>query len=133
MANTTKAPSGRPSRKRVTERNRLQIINKAPDKEYRLIDNEPARIYQFQQNGWEIVNIKDHLPGAERVDSALVQDNSIPVGGGKRQVLMAIDKDWYDEDQRSKLEEVHQREAALQPNTSDGFYGKVEIKSSTKF
>lgn len=133
MANTTKAPSGRPSRKRVTERNRLEIINKAPDKEYRLVDNEPARIYQFQQNGWEVVNIKDYLPGAERVDSALVQDNSIPVGGGKRQVLMAIDKDWYAEDQQEKSRKVRELENALQPTPSDGFYGKVDIKSSTKY
>jgi hypothetical protein len=124
---TSKAPSGRPQRKRVTSRNRLDIINKDPDKVYRLIDNDPARIYQFQQMGYEIQDVKQHLPGAERVDAALIADNSIPVGGGKRQVLVAINKDWYEEDQREKQKSVDESEAALKPKTSDGFYGDIKI------
>lgn len=122
-----KAPSGRPSRKRVTSRNRLEIINKDPNKVYRLIDNEPARIYQFQQMGYEIQDVKAHLPGSERVDAAMVADNSIPVGGGKRQVLVAIDKQWYDEDQREKMKTVDESEEALKSPSSDGFYGSIKI------
>lgn len=124
----SKAPSGRPARKRVNTRNRLEIINKDPNKVYRLIDNEPARIYQFQQMGYEIEDIKAHLPGSERVDAGMIADNSIPVGGGKRQVLVAINKDWYDEDQREKQKEVDKTEDALKSPTSDGFYGKVTIE-----
>lgn len=121
-----KAPSGRPRRTRIGSRNRLQIINKAPDKEYRLIDNEPSRIYQFQQAGWEVQSVKDHLPGAERVDTAFLADNAVPVGGGKQQVLVAINKDWYDEDQRDKVLEIKKTEEALKP-TSDGFYGEIKV------
>lgn len=125
-----KAPSGRPKRKSVGIRNRLEIINKDPDRVYRLIDADPARIYQFDQTGYRVETIKDHLPGAERIDSNLIMDNSIPVGGGKRQVLVSIDKDWYEEDQRAKMAAVDETEEAIKntPTTTEGFYGKVTIQ-----
>lgn len=126
---STKSRVARPKRKSVGVRDRLQIINKDPSKEYRLVNADPARIFELEQLGYEVVNIANHLPKGQRLDSTKQPDNSIPVGGGQTQILMAIDKDLYEEGQRDKEEQAAELEASLRPNLSDGQYGKISISS----
>lgn len=129
MKEQTKQPSGRPSRKPVGARNRLDIINKEAGREYRLIDSDPARVHQFTEAGYRIEQIKDFLPGAERLGQTSLVDNSVPVGGGSKQILVSIEREFYDQDQKEKAARVKATEDAIKPNTSDGFYGKVSIES----
>lgn len=125
----SKAPSGRPARKPVGARNKLEILNKDPHKAYRLIDSDPARIHQFLSAGYEIEDLKAHLPGSQlRVDSPGVVDNALAVGGGARHVLVSIDRELYDADQRAKQVYLDETEEAIsKPKTSDGQYGTVKI------
>lgn len=129
MKEQSKQPSGRPVRKPVGARNRLEIINKEPGREYRLIDSDPARVHQFTEAGYRVEQIKDFLPGANRLSQDSTLDNSIPVGGGSKQILVSIEREFYEQDQKAKEEHVKATEAGIKPNTSDGFYGKVSIES----
>ena len=122
----SKAPSGRPARIPVGIRNRLELINQDPNRVYRLISASPARIHQFVQAGWKVEKATDFVLGGHRLDVASSTDNSIPVGLGDRQVLVSIERELYDEDQKAKAAKVDATEAALK-RPSDGFYGKVEI------
>lgn len=129
MAETiNKAPRGRPTRQRVGVRNRLEIINKQPDREYRLIDSDPARVWQFEQAGWVVEDVAKHLPGAQRVDNTKPVDNSIPVGGGAKQILVSIEKEFAEEDRKVRQDEITRVEDSLKNKTSEGFYGKIDIQ-----
>jgi hypothetical protein len=130
MTEQNKKPSGRPVRKPVGARNRLEIINKEPGREYRLIDSDPARVNQFLQAGYRVEEVKNFLPGAERLGQGSLVDNALPVGGGSKQLLVSIEKEFYEQDQKEKIQRVKQTEEAIKPNTSDGFYGKVSIEHS---
>lgn len=124
-----KAPRGRPQRERIGTRNRLEIINKDPNKSYRLIDSDPARLWQFERAGWVVEDVSKHLPGSQRVDLTKPVDNSIPVGGGSKQILISIEKQFYDEDTKAKQDEITKQEEGLKNiTTTDGFYGKVNIQ-----
>jgi hypothetical protein len=127
-----KSRVARPTRKSVGARDRLQIINRDPNKEYRLVSTEDSRIYQMRGLGYEVVNIADHLPTGLRLDNSTATDNCIPVGGGQKQVLMAIDKDLYLEGIKEKEEENRKREAGLHPNLSDGQYGKITLSTKAE-
>lgn len=126
MAEINKAPSGRPKRARIGKRNRLEIVNKDPAREYRLIDSDPARLWQFDQAGWRVEDVAKHLPGTQRVDLSTPIDNAIPVGGGSKQVLVSIEKEYFEQDQKIKQDEINEMEKGLKP--SDGFYGKINIQ-----
>lgn len=127
MEKTTKKPSGRPVRKSVGARDRLAIINKDPSKVYRLVDTEPGRIQYFLDLGYEIQDVKNHIPNPLRLNVGSSNNNTIPVGGGKEQVLMAIDKELWEEIQDEKARIVDNTEAGLKPQNSDGFYGDIQI------
>lgn len=128
----SKAPRGRKTRKSVGVRDKLLIINKDPNKVYRLVNPDPARLYELQERGYEIEQMKDHVPAGLRTDSPLLTDNAIPVGGGQSHVLMSIDKEWYEEDQREKAAMADKLEEGLRPNTSDGQYGKLQLATTRK-
>jgi len=123
----TSKPSGRPKRKSVGARDRLLIINKDQDKEYRLVNATPDRVYQMEQLGYKVEKIANHLPPSLRADQTTPTDNAIPVGGGQNQVLMSLDKDWYKEAQQEKEDQIRAQEAAIKPKPSDGDYGKIDI------
>lgn len=130
MTEKTNKPSGRPVRRPVGARNRLEIINKEPGREYRLIDSDPARVHQFLEAGYRVEQVKDFLPGSERLGQGSIVDNALPVGGGSKQLLVSIEKEYFEQDQKEKMLRVKATEEAIKPNTSDGFYGKVSIEHS---
>lgn len=122
----SKKPSGRPKRIPVGTRNRLEIINKEPGREYHLIDATPGRIQQFLDGGYRVETLEKHLPGSQRVESGSTTDNVLHVGGGQKQILVSIEKEYYEEDQKAKQRKVDESEAGLK-NLSDGQYGKINI------
>lgn len=119
---------GSPARQRVGVKDRLLIINRDPSKEYRLVNSDPARIYQMQQLGYEIEPIADHIPQGLRAALPSTTDNALPVGGGQSQVLMSIPKEFYEEIQKEKAKEVNALEEGMKPNKSEGQYGSITIQ-----
>lgn len=117
------SPSGRPRRKPVNYRSGFTIENKDPAREYRLINAEPGRLMQFENNGWQREELSKHLPGYDRLQDAKLIDNQIHVGGGQKQVLVSIEKEYFVEDQENKQLEVDKREAATKPQNSGDYVG----------
>jgi hypothetical protein len=128
---STKAPV-RPKRKPVGTRQRLQFINTDPGRAYRIIDATPERIAMFEDAGYRIEKIKEHMLGGQRTDIPTPADNAISVGGGKKQILVSIEKDLYEEDQAANARAVDELEAGIKPQASEGQYGEVKLSSELR-
>lgn len=123
-----KAASARPKRRASGTRNRLEIINKDPNKEYRLVNADAHRVKSLEMDGYVVEKIDAHMHSlGSRVDQGQKVDNTLYVGTGHQQVLMSIDKDLYQEYQEDKAVHVDQIEASMKPKTADGQYGSLEI------
>ncbi len=120
-----KAPSGRVKRKPVGQRQRLEIINREPGRVYRLIDSDQYRVEMFKDAGYRVEDINNHVYRS-RLDQGGKSDNVLHVGGGKTQVLVSIEQEYYDEDQAAKQAQIDAAEAAIK-KPSEGQYGKVSI------
>lgn len=107
-------------------RGRLNVQGKDPAFEYRIVNDseEGQRVQQFLDAGWEIDTSKQIKIGENRVNKASAEGtpNQISVGGGLKAYLMRIPKEFYDEDQAIKLQEIDEFEKAIKP---DGTYGSV--------
>ena len=122
----------RPKRKRVGARDRLSWVNLDPERAYRIIDMTPERLAAFEEGGWRIEQVKNHIAGGQRTDVATPTDNAISVGGTKKQVLVSIPREYYEEDQAEKQREgPDAREAGiLSQAQSEGLIrGDVKISS----
>lgn len=128
----SKSPSGRVQRTPVGTRNVLSVRGKDPDKAYRIVNDDPDRIEQFKAAGYEVVLAKDVQVGDKRVDGTSPEGSaaSVSVGGGKKGVVMAIRKDWYDEDQKAKLNKIKELEDTTRADSLDGNYGDIKITRS---
>ena len=51
----------------------------------------------------------------------------LQVGGGQKQVLMSIEKEFFDEDQNAKQLKLDQIEESMKPKISEGMYGDIII------
>lgn len=139
--------SERPNRQSIKEsyRNILTVEGKDPNYEYRWIldrygrnDDDAGtyhpgqRIMRFQNSGWELVYSSEvsvgesHVYKTENVGSIV----RIPAGQGEFQYLMKIKKEWYDEDQANKQEEIDEIEESMGRAGKEGQYG---IQFETKF
>lgn len=124
----SKRPRGQ-KRQSVSRKDRLLIINKDPNKVYRLVDADASRLFELQNMGYTVEQMSDHVPPGLRASNPTLVDNSLPVGGGKNQVLVSIPKEDYDAAQADKEAELKELEAGLKPNLSDGQYGKISIQN----
>ncbi len=108
-------------------RNKLTVVGKEPDFEYRIVNDTDSRILELQERGYEVVThtaeVGDKRVGVPKKEGSPVE---ISVGGGKKAYLMRIKKEWYDEDQAAKQADIDATEQALK-STSNSDYGKVEI------
>ena len=108
-------------------RNKLTIVGKEPDFEYRIVNDDDGRIMDLQERGYEIVThtatVGDKRVGVPKKEGSPIE---ISVGGGKKAYLMRQKKEWYDEDQAAKQELVDDLEASLKGD-SNSDYGKLEI------
>jgi hypothetical protein len=102
---------------------------KDPQFAYRFVNDTGSRITNFQQAGWEIVADEDLTVGDSRVKDAG------DIGSGKRvvsddgtvQYLMRIKKEWYDEDQKAKQEQVNETERAMKQDAQQDRYGQLKL------
>jgi len=92
----------------------------------RWMNDEDNRLYYAQEGGWEFVKDKSKVgEGVESSDTDLGQNTSMLVGtkeGGEplRAYWMIIKKEWYEEDQRKKLQPVNEIDNAIKHGQFDG-------------
>jgi len=99
----------------VNGRNVLTVAGKDPDKVYRFVNDIGDRVESFRQAGYEPVPAADVRIGDKRVGAASSEGSiaQASVGGGTKAVLMAIPKEWYDEDQEAKQAHVNELEQSM--------------------
>ena len=107
---TTKSPSGRPKRTPIGQRNRLSVKDKDPNYVYRIVNTVDSRgndrVAEFQESGYEVVDAG--TVGDKRVDNArgVGSTPEFSVGQGTKAVVMRIKREWYDEDQKAKADQI---------------------------
>lgn len=107
-------------------RNILTVAQKDPNYEYRWVLDSPGRLDVFRDAGYEVVTDNPEV-GDETVDRGSQLGSAVTmVRGTSTLVLMRIPKEWYDEDQLAKQEELDALEATMRAPTA-GDYGKVDI------
>jgi hypothetical protein len=129
MEETTQKPAKR-QRRPVGAINRLEVLHRDPNRVYRLINDDPARLAQFEAAGYRVEQAAEHMPQARKGTKGSSTDNVFHAGAGQKQLLVSIEKEFYDEDQAAKQAKVDAIEAQIKNKTADGlqgFYGKVEI------
>lgn len=99
----------------VNGRNVLTVAGKDPDKVYRFVNDIGDRVEAFKEAGYEpvpasAVRIGDKRVGAASAEGSVAQAS---VGGGTKAVLMAIPKEWYEEDQQAKQAHVTELEQTM--------------------
>ncbi len=128
-ATVAKSPSGRVRRTPVGVRNVLTVRGKDPAYEYRIVNDQSDRIEMFKDAGYELVNAADVIIGDRRVNKASPEGSyaQVSVGGGDKAVVMRIKKEWFQEDQKRKIDYVAETEAATKSEALKDTYGKFEI------
>lgn len=124
-----KSPSGRVRRTPVGVRNVLTVGGKDPGYEYRIVNDTGDRVEQFKSAGYEVVSAKEVTVGDRRVNAASAEGSfaQVSVGSGTKAVVMRIKKEWYEEDQTRKQDDVDRTEASTKADALKGTYGKLEI------
>jgi hypothetical protein len=130
----TKRLSERPRRSPLSGKSRLDIKDRDPNYVYRIVnvnlESDPDRVQDLMERGYEIVS-KDNAGqvGDKRVDnpSALGSAGQISVGKGTKAIVMRIPREWYDEDQKIKQQEVDATEARADKRAD---YGSQVITNS---
>ena len=113
------ARKGRTRRKPLGTRAKLEIPEKYIEAGYvyRVVNDTPGRLEDFQEAGWEFVKRSD-----SEVDDGSGSNLSFHVGVGAdkkplRAFAMRIKKEWFDEDQAAKQDEVNATDAAIRGGT----------------
>jgi hypothetical protein len=124
-----KSPSGRVRRTPVGVRNVLTVAGKEAGYEYRIVNDTGDRVEQFKAAGYEVVSAKDVTVGDRRISSASAEGSAatVSVGGGTKGVVMRIPKEWYEEDQVRKQNDIDQTEAATKADALNGTYGRFDV------
>jgi hypothetical protein len=119
---TPKSPSGRVKRNTLGVRNRLSVKDKDPNYFYRIVNTTDKggadRLEWFLDRGYEIDPVNNGNVGDKRVDAA-VGVGSTPdfsVGQGTRAVVMRQKKEYYEEDQATKMDQIKKQEDAMYEN-----------------
>ena len=128
----TKVPEGRPARQPMTRRNRLNVKNRDPNYHYRIFTDVDDRIEAAKQAGYEVdtdnsslTDMRVDVPGG--IGSAVV-----PLGAGRKGVVMRIRKDWYKEDQAVKQNEITAVEATIKRTAERYERGSLSVESDNK-
>jgi hypothetical protein len=130
MKDTTKVTRGsRPKRASIGTRNRMPVVNKAPDKEYRFVNDRDGRVEMFLQNGWEVELAETHKQSLARTDVSSVEGSAAryPVGLGDNAVLLSIPKEWYQEDQIEKQRLVDSTEQSIKNEAEKSHKGSFQV------
>jgi len=121
--------------KRTTERTRpagfrdiLTIANRDPNYFYRFALDVPGRLEYLKGRGYETVT-KETVVGDDTVDKGSQLGSAVTlVRGTQTLVLMRIPREWYDEDQKWKQDEIDAMEETMRGGPGAD-YGSVQITS----
>lgn len=99
-----------------------------PNYKYRLVLDVPGRLLRFREGGYEEVTAELKL-GQNAVDrgSKLGSVVTRASGGGQTLVLMRIPKEWYDEDQKAKSDNIDAVEDKMRVPGDKADYGMTTI------
>jgi hypothetical protein len=95
------------------------------------VNDTEGRIKVFEEGGWKPVANEAGLETADKsrlVESSLGSVVTRHVGNSVKAVLMEIKKEYYDEDQAKKAENIKASERDILTRRSDGQYGKIEVE-----
>lgn len=130
MARTPTVASARPKRASLGKRDRLAIKNKEEGYVYRIVNDTDDRVELLKGVGYEICTTEQvGAVGNKRIDntSSLGSAAHFSVGQGTHAVVMRIQKDWYEEDQRTKQAEIDEVEASMKSDARKAAdYGRLE-------
>lgn len=115
-----KVPSGRVKRTPVGQRNRLSIETQDPNYHYRIVNvydsegNPTNKLKERLAQGYEI-DPDNKTVGDSRVDigSSLGSAAEFSVGKGAKAVIMRIPREYYEEDQASKMALIDEQEKQM--------------------
>lgn len=108
-------------------RNILTVSNQDPNYVYRWCDNNPDRVDELSEIGYEPVTHKVRV-GERSIEQGGDVGAAVTrrVGGGREQILMRILKEWYVADQKVKQGAIDATAATMkQQGKQEGFYGNV--------
>jgi len=131
MARTPSVASARPRRTPLEKRNRLSVRNKEDGFFYRIVNDAEDRVERLKEQGYEVCTAEQTgMIGDKRVDNASFVGSAahFSVGQGTKAVVMRIPKDWHDEDNSMKQQEVDRLESTMKSDarkTAD--YGGINI------
>ena len=110
-------------------RNRLNIKDKDPAYEYRIVNDIDDRVQSLLDVGYEIdTNTKVGDKRAGNPSSAPGTPITVSLGQGDKGIVMRIKKELKAERDAEKAELVRERELALQnPSQNGADYGKVTL------
>ena len=117
----------RPVRGSAGRRDILTVEGKDSDYVYRIVNDTPGRVAEMKERGYELATGEESFSSSLDDSTSAGSVKSKHVGGGTNAVLMRIPKDWYDEDQKMKMDHVDKLEQKTKSNDIKGGYGKVEI------
>jgi len=111
-------------------RTRLGVVGKDPRFEYYIVNDVDGRVESMKGAGWEVVTDSDVKIGDRRVSIPTAEGSAktVSVGGGVTGVLMKIQKDWWDEDQKAMASQSDQLVAETKRDAKQGNFGDIEIK-----
>lgn len=125
------APEKRVARKPMFQRGPQSIAGeKDPNFEYRFVNDVGSRVANFQSAGYELVQDSDIVVGDSRVfdPSDLGSAKCVTSNDGTKSFLMRIKKEWHQEDQATKLQQVNETEKAMKSDASRGSdYGSLKL------
>lgn len=130
MSDNKSRAIGRPKRVPLHAQRVLDVDNKDPNFEYRVVNELPGRVEKFIKAGWEPVSGDVSTSDASRVQDAS-QLGSVTrrvVNKSSRAevqtaVLMRIPKEYYEEDQKEKQRKVDEIEQSYDPTKADDVHG----------
>ena len=121
----------RTERKSLAQRGPQNISgDKDPNFEYRFVNDIGSRISNFQAAGYEFVEDEGLVVGDSRVfdPSDIGSAKRVTSNDGTVSFLMRIKKEWYQEDQQAKLEQIAETERAMQSEASrPSNYGSIKL------
>ena len=130
---TTSEASARPRRAPLGKRNRLNVQNKEPGYQYRIVNDIDDRVDQLTAEDWEIVpNARVGAIGNRQVDGAtsLGSQPYISVGKGVKATVMRKRDEWKKEDDAIKQREIDElEETTRQDAKKRSDYGDLRIPS----
>jgi hypothetical protein len=115
----------------ISTRNILTIKGQEPGYHYRIVNDEPGRIEDLSERGYEIVTDKSVTIGDKRVSNPTQEGSpkKVHVGGGKYAFVMRIKDEFYKEDQDAKQRQVDEIEQQIKREAkSVADYGELRLK-----